>query len=75
MENKESKMVMKEVKLGELESGDIFIRNKHAFQYSYKTDEGFIIVLELKHRNSFSLTSEDMVLTNEALSYEHFKRK
>ncbi len=66
---------MKEVKLGELESGDIFIRNKRAFQLSYKTNDGFIIVLELKHRNSYSLTSEIIVLTNKALSYEHFERK
>ena len=66
---------MKEVELGKLKSGDIFIKNKRVFQYSYKSDEGFIIALEMKHKNSYSLTSKDMVLTNEALSYEHFKRK
>ena len=66
---------MKEVELGKLKSGDIFIKNKRVFQHSYKSDEGFIIVLEMKYKHSYSLTSKDMVLTNEVLSYEHFKRK
>jgi hypothetical protein len=66
---------MKKVKLRELKGGDIFIRNKRAFQFSYKTDWGTIVVLELKYRHSYSLTDEVIVLTNETLSYEHFRRK
>lgn len=70
-----TKKVMKKVELGKLKSGDIFIKNKRAFQYSYKSDEGFIIALEMKYKHSYSLTSKDIVLTSEILSYEHFKIK
>lgn len=67
--------MLKKVRLGELVRGDIFIRNKRAYQFSYKTDDGFIIVLELKHRSSYSMDSNDIVQTNKVLSYKHFKEK
>ncbi len=66
---------MIKVKLGKLVSGDIFIKNKRAYQFSYITDDGLIIVLGLKHGSSYSMTSDDIVLTNYALSYENFERK
>lgn len=66
---------MEIVELKTLESGDIFIRNRRAYQVSRRTEDGIVVMIDLKTRAAWHLSGRVKVKTCYALSYKRFEEK
>lgn len=71
----EIKKRMEIVELKTLESGDVFIRNRRAYQVSRRTEDGIVVIIDVITRAAWHLSGRVKVKTCYALSYKRFEEK
>ena len=71
----EIKKGMRTVELKTLESGDMFIYKHKAYQLSRRTEDGIVVIIDLKTRAAWHLSGRVKVKTCYALSYKRFEEK